>query len=62
MKLQASTALGVWSVDDFDEGVQVMSQEAFYEDLPRLKDGATIGADFPGVELFEKIRIEYGLG
>jgi hypothetical protein len=45
MKVQADTITGVYEVEDFDAGVDVLDQEDFINSLDGLADGETIAAE-----------------
>ena len=61
-KLIADTTNGVTLVDSFDDfdGIEIIDEEAFLDNLDYLSDTDTIGAEV-SESIYESIKEEYGV-
>ena len=60
MKVQADTINGVYEVEDFDAGAELMSEDDFLNALDGLKDGEAVAAEI-GQRMEKTIFDLYGI-
>ena len=60
MKIQADNINGVYKVEEFDSGVEVMDQDTFYAQLDINPEGSVIGAEVDE-DYVTIIDSEYGI-